>query len=76
MALQSDSGVSWLHERLLTVLKERREFLRNAIASGVPMPEYRQMVGRHREVNRMIDDTIPELFVDFYQSDAEEDLDE
>jgi len=67
------SGVSWLHDKLLADMKERSEFLKEAIANGVPDSEYRQMVGKYKETQRFIKITLPETFTEFYQSADEED---
>ncbi len=72
--LPAESGVSWLHDELRKSLTERIEFLKNAIARGVPDEEYRQFVGRFREASRLKDE-IDELFVNFYQDDIDEEVD-
>jgi hypothetical protein len=68
-----ESGVSWLHDKLRTDLEARKEYLMEAIATGLPQEEYRQFVGRYRECKRQLDE-LGELFADFYQNeDADED---
>lgn len=66
------SGISWLHDTLLQRAKDRLDFLKDGLAEGVPDVEYRQMVGRCQELKRLIKIDIPELFEDFYKSDADE----
>lgn len=72
------SGISWLHDTLVQRTKERLDVLKDGLAEGVPDGEYRQIVGRCKELKRLLKIDIPELFTDFYQSDAEGegDLDE
>lgn len=67
------SGVSWLHDTLRSRVKERSEWLKEAIAAGVPLEEYRQMVGKYKETQRFLKITLPELFEEFYQADSESD---
>jgi len=67
--IQPTSGVSWLHDTLLKITEARSEKLMRGIANGVPDHEYKQMVGRFRENERLLKVTIPELFTDFYQAD-------
>lgn len=67
------SGVSWLHDKLLAEITGRAEFLKDAIAGGVPLEEYRQMVGKYKECKRLINITLPEIFTEFYQSSDEDD---
>jgi len=76
MTIQSFSGVSWLHDRLIQILDERATTLAEGVANGVPEAEYRQFVGRYRECKRFRDDVIPELFIEFYKSDEDEEDDE
>ena len=66
------SGVSWLHDKLKSILSDRKESLASGIANGVPLEEYRQMVGRYRETDRMLGTTLPELFHEFYQSEDDD----
>ncbi len=70
--IKVDSGVSWLHDKLVLELTERGESLKDAMARGIPKPEYRQFVGRYRE-NREIRAFISELFTEFYQDDEDDD---
>lgn len=67
------SGVSWLHDTLLQRAQDRLNNLKDGLSEGVPEVEYRQFVGRCKELKRLIEIDIPELFEDFYSSDAEED---
>jgi hypothetical protein len=69
-----ESGVSWLHDHQLAKLKEREEFLKDAMSRGLPYHEYIGFVGRHKECLRQIDD-LAELFKDFYQSEETVDND-
>lgn len=71
--IQIESGASWLHDHQLAKLKTREEFLKDAMARGLPYHEYIGFVGRHRECLRQQQD-LAELFKDFYQ--AEETVDE
>ena len=66
------SSISWLHDTLLQRLTDRREKLREGVGDGVPDAKYRQFVGRIKELSRLIDIDLPELFEDFYKSDADE----
>lgn len=69
------SGISWLHDTLLQRAQDRLDHLKDGLSEGVPIEEYRQVVGRCKELKRLINIDIPELFTDFYQSDTEEDDD-
>ena len=69
-----EGGLSWLHGTLKTLAADRCAFLQEGIAEGVPVEEYRQMVGRYKEAKRFRDDVVPELFQAFAAAD-EEDLD-
>lgn len=70
--IRTDSGISWLHDTLIQRANARREDLKEKIARGAPIHEYTQLVGRCEELRRFISIDVPELFSDFYQSDAEE----
>ena len=72
-----ESGVSWLHDHQLSKLKERAEFLKDAMSRGLPYHEYIGFLGRHKECLRQQDD-LAELFKDFYQSEdsVDEELEE
>lgn len=63
-------GVSWLYSKLNAQFTDRIDFLAHHIANGVPVEEYKQMVGRYREVNR-INDNLSELFEEFNKSEDE-----
>ena len=67
------TGVSWLHDRLLRELKERKEHLQEGLGEGVPLQQYRQLVGRIQEIKRMIKITLPEIFQELYSADEDED---
>lgn len=66
------SNISWLHDQLLKRATERLELLKDGLAEGVPTEEYRQIVGRCKELKRLIGIDIPELFTDFYSSDSDD----
>lgn len=63
------TGVSWFHDKLLEIMTDRLEHLKEGIAEGVPTDEYRQMVGRYKETKRFVKITLPELFEEFYQAE-------
>ena len=67
------SGVSWLHDKMREKLEERKQFLMEAIAHGVPEAEYRGFVGRIRECKRQIDE-LDEVFAMFYQEEEIDDI--
>ncbi len=69
------TGISWFHDKLLEIMTARSEFLKEGIARGVPTEEYRMMVGKYREVQRFIQNTLPELFEEFYQAEESVALD-
>jgi hypothetical protein len=66
------TGVSWLHDHQLKQLQARSDFLKDAMARGVPYHEYINFVGRHKECLRQMDD-LRELFADFHTAEEEED---
>ena len=70
------SGVSWLHDKMLADATERSDFLKESIAGGVTDGEYRQMVGKYKEIQRFIKITLPETFEEFYQSSDEGESDD
>lgn len=59
------SGVSWLKDKLIQILEERVEFLKEGIAEGVPLHEYQAMVGRYKEAKRQLSVHVVELFEEF-----------
>lgn len=65
-----ESGVSWLHDKQMEMLKERAEFLKDAMSRGLPYHEYIGFIGRHKECLRQQDD-LSELFKDFYRAEDE-----
>jgi len=67
------SGVSWLHDTLKKVTEERIKFLTEAMATGLPFHEYIGFVGRHKEAQRMLKITLPEMFEEFYSAEEESD---
>jgi len=67
------SGVSWLQSQLTALAEDRVATLQEGIAEGVPLEEYRQMVGRYKEAKRQLTIVIPELFKEFYQAEETED---
>lgn len=66
--IKVESGVSWLHDKLVQELEDRGEALKEGMARGVPVEEYKQFVGRYRE-NREIRFMVTEIFEGFYQDD-------
>ena len=66
------SGVSWLHDKLMAILQEREEFLKEAMGTGLPYHEYIGFVGRRKECVRHQSE-IAEIFTEFYQADEEDD---
>jgi len=64
-----ESGLSWLHDKLISVASERCDHLKDGIAEGVPMNEYAAMVGRYKEAKRWRDIEIPEIFDTFQKAD-------
>ena len=67
--IQVESGLSWLHDKLISVANERCEHLKEGIAAGVPLHEYTAMVGRYREAKLWRDIEIPEIFDTFQKAD-------
>jgi len=67
------SGVSWLHDELVSRAQERVDILKDGIAEGVPLHEYAGMVGRYKEAKRQLTIVIPELFEEFHVAEESDD---
>ena len=65
---EMQTGSSWLYDTILSKLKERQEFLKDAMSRGLPYHEYINFVGRHKECLRQQNE-LGEIFTDFHQSE-------
>jgi hypothetical protein len=70
--IEVEGGVSWLHDKQLSDLREREHFLLEACGSGLQFHEYLPMCGRLRECRRQMQE-LAELFAEFHQAEESED---
>lgn len=70
------SSVSWTFDRLRIAINERIESLREGVTNVVvPFEEYGQIVGRIKELKRMRDDVLTEVFAELSEDEDEEEED-
>lgn len=74
--IKIESGISELRDRIQRSYKERAEFLKDKMASGLPsFEEYRDHVGRVKELGRC-SIVVDEILSAFQGEDPDEDLEE
>lgn len=67
------SSVSWTFDRLRQALNDRIDFLREGVTNAVvPYEEYGQIVGRIKELKRMRDDVLTDIFAELGEDEDDE----